>query len=162
MMRERFYRPGDFDDNGLLRAPVLFWGGLVVQTRAWWLAGLVAIMDSSGNKEAGFLWPDIWFQLIALAAGVPGLAMLFIYPLRDRWPGLSRAVYVLILAALFVMVLADLTGLMVVPPGRRDVGWMFLCLDMACVVMLWPDCRLRAVFIQILVSSPSQERPRKR
>ncbi|MCT7172690.1 DUF2919 domain-containing protein [Salmonella enterica] len=27
-------RPGDFDDNGLLKAPVLFWGGLVLQARA--------------------------------------------------------------------------------------------------------------------------------
>ncbi|ECC3466342.1 DUF2919 family protein, partial [Salmonella enterica subsp. enterica] len=37
MMREPCRRPDDFDDNGLLKAPVLFWVGLVVQARAWWL-----------------------------------------------------------------------------------------------------------------------------
>ncbi|EDQ5841777.1 DUF2919 domain-containing protein, partial [Salmonella enterica subsp. enterica] len=26
MMREPCHRPDDFDDNGLLKAPVLFWG----------------------------------------------------------------------------------------------------------------------------------------
>ncbi|EAR2445199.1 DUF2919 domain-containing protein, partial [Salmonella enterica subsp. enterica serovar Sandiego] len=30
MMREPCHRPDDFDDNGLLKAPVLFWGGLVM------------------------------------------------------------------------------------------------------------------------------------
>lgn len=34
-----FCHPGDFDDNGLLKAPVLFWVGLVVMARAWWLMG---------------------------------------------------------------------------------------------------------------------------
>ncbi|EAY4774541.1 DUF2919 domain-containing protein [Salmonella enterica] len=159
MVRFSSRHPDDFDDNGLLKAPFLFWAGLVVLARAWWLAVLVAILAPAGNTEAGFLWPDIWFQLTALVTGVPVLVMLFIYPLRGRWPALSRTVYVLILAALLVMVLADLAGLMVVPPGRWDAGWMFLCLDIACVVMLWPDRRLRSVFIQIPANSSSPERP---
>lgn len=81
-----FFRPGDFDDNGLLKAPVLFWVGLVVLARAWWLAGLMAMMAPAGNIQAGFLWPDIRLQLVALAAGIPGMVMLFIYPLRGRLP----------------------------------------------------------------------------
>ncbi|EKS6154857.1 DUF2919 family protein [Salmonella enterica] len=146
MRREPFYPPGHFDDNGLLKAPVLFWVGLVVLARAWWLAGLVAMMAPSGNTQAGFLWPDIRFQLAALAAGIPGMVMLFTYPLRERRPGLSRVVYVLILAALIVMVTTDLAGL--VSSGQWDAGWFFLCLDIATVVMLWPDRWLRAVFLQ--------------
>lgn len=139
--------PGDFDDNGLLKAPFLFWLGLVVLARAWWLTGLMIMMAPAGNMHTGFLWPDIRFQVAALAAGIPGMLMLFIYPLRERWPGLSRATYVLILAGLFVMTLVNLTGLMMVPPGGWDVGWFLLCLDMACVVMLWPDRWLRTVFL---------------
>lgn len=75
-----FFRPGDFDDNGLLKAPVLFWVGLVVLARAWWLAGLTAMMAPADNIQAGFLWPDIRLQLVALAAGIPGMAMLFYLP----------------------------------------------------------------------------------
>ncbi|EEG8130416.1 DUF2919 family protein [Salmonella enterica] len=29
-------RPRDFDDNGLLKVPVLFWVGLGMLARAWW------------------------------------------------------------------------------------------------------------------------------
>ncbi|ECB1320178.1 DUF2919 domain-containing protein [Salmonella enterica subsp. enterica] len=141
-----FFRPGNFDDHGLLRAPVLFWVGLVVLARAWWLAGLMAMMAPAGNIQAGFLWPDLRLQLVALAAGIPGMAMLFIYPLRGRSPRLSRVNYALILAAIVVMAVTDLAGLMIVPPGRWDAGWFFLCLDIACMVMLWPDRWLRAVF----------------
>lgn len=140
------YRASDFDDDGLLKAPVLFWVGVVVLARAWWLTGLVSMMDVSGHASAGLLWPGFEFQLPALVAGVPGMVMVFIYPLRGRWPGLSRATYVLILAALFAMVVTDLSGLMSVSPWQWEVGWLFLCLDMSCVVMLWPDRRLRTVF----------------
>ncbi|EBO9885287.1 DUF2919 domain-containing protein [Salmonella enterica] len=140
------YRASDFDNDGLLKAPVLFWVGIVVLARAWWLAGLVSMMDASGHASAGVLWPGLAFQCLALAAGVPGMVMLFIYPLRGRWPGLSRANYVLILAALFVMTVTELSGLISVSPGQWEAGWMFLCLDVACMVMLWPDQRLRTVF----------------
>ncbi|EAT5878031.1 DUF2919 family protein [Salmonella enterica] len=140
------FRPENFDDDGLLKAPVLFWVGLVVLARAWWLAGLTAMMAPAGNIQAGFLWPDIRLQLVALAAGIPGMAMLFIYPLRGRSPRLSQVNYALILAAIVVMAMTDLTGLMIASPGGWDAGWFFLCLDMAGGVMLWPDWRLRAVF----------------
>ncbi|EDR8674571.1 DUF2919 family protein [Salmonella enterica] len=144
-----FFRPGDFDDNGLLKAPVLFWGGLVVLARAWWLAGLTAMMAPADNIQAGFLWPDIRLQLVALAAGIPGMAMLFIYPLRGRSPRLSQVNYALILAAIVAMAVTDLTGLMIAPPGGWDAGWFFLCLDMAGGGMLWPDRWLRAVFLDL-------------
>ncbi|EHA6078666.1 DUF2919 domain-containing protein, partial [Salmonella enterica] len=52
----------------------------------------------------------------------------------------------LILLALFVMALVDLTGLMVASRREWDMGWFFLCLDTACVVMLYPDRWLREVF----------------
>ncbi|ECQ8982654.1 DUF2919 family protein [Salmonella enterica subsp. enterica] len=149
MKRLFSHHPSDFDNNGLLKAPIVFWVGLVVLARAWWLTGLMAMVDSDWNTSASALWPDVRFQLIALAAGVPSIVMLFIYPLRERWPGVSRVTYLLILFSLFVMVLVNLTGVVMEPSGRRDVGEVFLCLDMACLVMLWPDKRLREVFFSI-------------
>lgn len=147
-----FFRSGNFDDNGLLKAPVLFWVGLVMLARPWWLAGLMAMMAPAGNLQAGFLWPDTRLQFVALAAGIPGMAMLFIYPLRGRSPRLSQVNYALILAAIVVMAVTDLAGLMIASPGGWDAGWMFLCLDIACMVMLWPDRWLRTVFLTRPVS----------
>ncbi|HBZ9867751.1 TPA: DUF2919 family protein [Salmonella enterica subsp. houtenae] len=146
MIKQDFNDPGNFDDNGLLRAPRLFWAGIIVMARAWWMTGMVVMMSPTGNTQSGILWPDIRFQFIALVAGIPGIVMLFIYPQRDRWPGFSRASYVLILAALFVMVLADIMGLILLFPEVWTAGWLFFCLDVACAVMLWPDRRLKTVF----------------
>lgn len=137
--------PDDFDNNGLLKVPVLFWAALTVLARAWLLTGLMVMTVSSGNVQPGFLWPDLRFLIVALVAGLPGISMIFIYPLRGRWPGLSRANYVLILIALFVLGITDLVGLMTVSPAW-DTGWVFICLDVACVVILWPDQWLRMVF----------------
>ncbi|EID6352404.1 DUF2919 family protein [Salmonella enterica] len=155
MKHPLFFRPGDFDDNGLLKAPVLFWAGLVVLARAWWLTGLMAMMAPADNIQSGFLWPDTRLQLVALAAGIPCMAMMFIYPLRGRSPRLSRVNYALILVAIVVMAVTDLTGLLIVPPGGWDAGWFFLCLDMAGGVMLWPDRWLRAVFFDQEICAPS-------
>ncbi|EDS8108139.1 DUF2919 domain-containing protein [Salmonella enterica] len=141
-----FCHPGDFDDNGLLKAPVLFWVGLVVMARAWWLSGLMVMMAPAGDTQVGFLWPDIGLRLAALAAGVPGMVMLFIYPLRERYLGLARASYVVILAALLVMVMVDIAGVIAAAQPLWDMGWLLFCLDLSCMVMLWPDRRLRAVF----------------
>lgn len=139
--------PDNFDDHGQLKAPVLFWVGIIVLARAWWLSGLISLMTPDVNTDAGFLWPDIRFSLLALAAGIPGIIMLFIYPVRARLNVFSRAVYVLILAGVFVMLATDISGL-VVSRGSWDVGWIFLCLDVAGVVMLWPDSWLRTIFFQ--------------
>ncbi|EBY2668967.1 DUF2919 domain-containing protein [Salmonella enterica subsp. enterica serovar Teko] len=147
MMRDTAYQPDDFDDNGLLKAPVLFWIGLVLLARAWWFVMLMNMTTSGDRWQLSSIWPDIRLQLVAFGVGIPGMVMLFVYPLRDRLPGFSRFTYVLILVALLVMVLVNLTGLMSAPPCGGETGWVFLCLDMANVVMLWPDARLRRVFL---------------
>ncbi|EEP6990643.1 DUF2919 domain-containing protein [Salmonella enterica] len=104
------------------------------------------MMAPAGDTQVGFLWPDIGLRLAALAAGVPGMVMLFIYPLRERYPGLARASYVVILAALLVMVMVDIAGVIAAAQPLWDMGWLLFCLDLSCMVMLWPDRRLRAVF----------------
>lgn len=52
MMREPCHRPDDFDDNGLLKAPVLFWGGLVMLARTV-LPGCDAAVVGTFNRSAG-------------------------------------------------------------------------------------------------------------
>lgn len=47
-------RPGDFDDNGLLKAPLLFWVGLIVLARAWWLAGHPVSACRTGRRHSRY------------------------------------------------------------------------------------------------------------
>jgi hypothetical protein len=137
-----------YDDNGLMKAPAMFWAAMLLLTRPWWL-GVLAVMSTPAAYTApGTVWPDIKLQVIALTAGIPCMAMLFVYPVRGQWPILTRMVWGLILVALVAMLMADLEGMMSDVFGWWSVGGVFLGLDVACVIMLWPDRRMRAVFLQ--------------
>lgn len=150
MIRWEVYKANDFDDNGLLKAPVLFWIGLIVLMRAWWLTGMAMTTEHEGRWLVLF-YPDDVLQWLGLAAGIPGFVMLFCYPVRAHIPGLVRAAYLLMLiAALGTMGINGWT-LMRLSPAQWDAGWVLLCLDTACLVMLWPDCRQRSVFFHINV-----------
>ncbi|ENP9883693.1 DUF2919 family protein [Salmonella enterica] len=145
MMREPCHRPDDFDDNGLLKAPVLFWGGLVMLARAWWLAGLVIASDHGGYWLVQF-YPDVTQQWSGLLTGLPALAMLFCYPVRSQFPGLVRVVFLLMLATALAAAVCDGLALARQAPEEQDAVWLLLCADVACLSMLLPDRRLRAVF----------------
>ncbi|EMD3747643.1 DUF2919 family protein [Salmonella enterica] len=145
MIRQTVYKAGDFDDHGLLKVPWLFWCGVLLQIRAWWLTGL-GMATEQGSHWLSLIYPDMVWQLFGLSAGVPSLAMLFCYPVRGSLPGLARAVYLLILGTLFVMLAGDIGLLVEVQPVSVGTGWLTLCPDLVCLVALWPDRRLRAVF----------------
>ncbi|HHZ8254960.1 TPA: DUF2919 family protein [Escherichia coli] len=66
--------PDDFDDCGRLKTPVLFWSALAVLARDWWLSSLMVLTAHDSTA-----WPGIRLHLIALVAGVPGMARLFIH-----------------------------------------------------------------------------------
>ncbi|EIW8335913.1 DUF2919 family protein [Salmonella enterica] len=147
MMREPCHRPDDFDDNGLLKAPVLFWVGLVMLARAWWLAGLAIASEHGGYWFVRF-YPDVALQWLGLLTGLSALVMLFCYPVRSQFPGLVRVVFLLMLATALAAAVCD--GLVLARQllEEQDAGcWLLLCMDVACLSMLLPDRRLRAVFL---------------
>ncbi|MCU6261846.1 DUF2919 domain-containing protein [Escherichia coli] len=146
MTRPRYWRESDFNDHGLLTVPLLFWCGLLLQTRAWWLTGLAMAAEHGTWLEA--LYPVTWLQVTGLAAGVPALAMLFCYPLRGTMPGLAKGVFGALLAGVVAMTVSDVALMLSLTPEKWETGWLMLCTDLACVVALMPDRRLRAVFIR--------------
>ncbi|EAU2710384.1 DUF2919 family protein [Salmonella enterica] len=145
MMREPCHRPDDFDDNGLLKAPVFFWVGLVMLARTWWLAGLAIVSEHGGYWFVQF-YPDVTLQWPGLLTGLPALVMLFCYPVRSQFPGLVRVVFLLMLATALTAVVCDGLALARQAPEEQDVAGLLLCADVACLSMLLPDRRLRAVF----------------
>ncbi|EEU7751403.1 DUF2919 domain-containing protein [Salmonella enterica] len=146
MIRQTVYKAGDFDDHGLLKAPWLFWFGALLQTRAWWVTGL-GIATEQGGRCLSLMYPDMAQQLTGLATGVPALAMLFCYPTRGSLPVLAKVAYLVMLIALFVMVGGDISLLTNDNLfSSANAGWLVFCTDLACLVALWPDSRLRAVF----------------
>ncbi|EJB1425186.1 DUF2919 family protein, partial [Salmonella enterica] len=106
MMREPVHHPGDYDENGLLKAPVLFWVGLIVLARAWWLT-VAAMTTPQGGQWLAQLYPGEVSQWPGLFSGLPSLLMVFCYPVRGQWPFLARGLYLLMLMAVFVTGLGD-------------------------------------------------------
>lgn len=146
MIRQTTYRAGDFDDHGLLKAPWLFWCGALLQARAWWMTGL-GMASEHGGQWLSLVYPDTSLQMIGLAVGLPALVMLFCYPLRGSLPWLARGAYLLMLAALAIMMTGDISILVDTrqPVTVTVAGWSYVP-DLACLVSLWPDRRLRGVF----------------
>ncbi|EAO1992442.1 DUF2919 family protein [Salmonella enterica] len=136
----------EFDDNGQVKAPLLFWCGLLLQTRAWWLTVFSIGMGEHGGWLV-LIYPELRLQIFGVAAGVPALVMLFCYPARGNVPLLSRGVYVLILIIVVLMLVRDANYLIKELPYLWNEGWLELYADLACCVMLWPDSRLRTVFL---------------
>ncbi|EHG5810752.1 DUF2919 domain-containing protein, partial [Salmonella enterica subsp. enterica serovar Nottingham] len=138
MIRQTTYRAGDFDDHGLLKAPWLFWCGALLQTRAWWMTGL-GMVSEHGGQWLSLFYPDTDLQLTGLAAGLPALTMLFCYPVRGGLPWLARGAYLLMLAALVIMMTGDISIMVDTRPPVVDTGWLVVCADLTCLVSLWPD-----------------------
>lgn len=145
MMREPVHYPGDYDENGLLKAPVLFWVGGIVLARAWCLTG-AAMTSQLGGQWLAQLYPGDVSQWLGLFSGLPSLLMVFCYPVRGQLPFLARGLYLLMLMAVFVTGAGDCLMMMRLSPGQWEVGWFFVFLDVVGMVMLWPDRWLRGVF----------------
>ncbi|EPD0210837.1 DUF2919 family protein [Salmonella enterica] len=145
MLRHSSRKAGDYDDNGLLKVPVVFWCGVLLQTRVWWLTGL-GMASEHGGLWLSLLYPDTTQQLTGLVASVPALAVLFCYPVRGHLPLLAKGIYLLMLFAVAVLTAGDVLMLAGLLPGEQETGWLSVCPDLACLVMLWPDKRLREVF----------------
>lgn len=145
MLRPR-RRAEDFDERGLLKVPLLFWFGLFLLVRAWWLTGL-AMVTEHGGQWMSLFYPDIGWQVKGLVAGVPALAMLFCYPVRGDLPVLARIMYLLMLLSLILMAVCDGVVVSGLQGIHREPVLIALCADLACLVSLWPDARLREVFL---------------
>ncbi|HCM1955425.1 TPA: DUF2919 family protein [Salmonella enterica subsp. salamae serovar 9,46:z4,z24:z39:z42] len=139
------YRAEDFDENGLLKAPVVFWCALFLQLRTWWLTGMV-ILTGQGSGWVALFYPDAGWQVPGLVGGVPALAMLFCYPVRAEMPFLARAAYLLMLAGVLLMAGCDVAVMAGAAGERHELVWLLLCADLACLTGLWPDRRLREIF----------------
>ncbi|EAA0699020.1 DUF2919 family protein [Salmonella enterica] len=145
MIRQTTYRSSDFDDHGLLKAPWLFWCGALLQARAWWMTGLEMVSEPGGQWLSLF-YPDTDLQLTGLAVGLPALAMLLCYPVRGSLPWLARGAYLLMLATLAIIIANDISLIVDARPPAVYTGWLIVGADMICLVSLWPDHRMRAVF----------------
>ncbi len=139
------YPPSDYDVNGNLKTPFLFWCILLFQARTWFLLVLAGASRQQGDALLGLFYPDRDNFWLGLLPGVPAALAFVISGRRHLWPRLWAAWrWVLIAAQVAVLV----WQIVVIWRGEALTG-MTLALLTGDVFALWWLCtsrRLRDYF----------------
>lgn len=107
------YPPADYDSQGNLKAPLLFWAVLLLQARTWVLLVLAGASRQQGDALLGLFYPDRDTFWLGLIPGVPAAFAFLLSGRRHLWPRFWRAFRWLLVAAqaaLLVWQLALLAG----------------------------------------------------
>ncbi len=141
------WRAEDFDHEGCLRAPRVFWLAVGFVMKAWWLLGLAQAADQHDGSLLALLYPQLPDVITGLATGLAGWLVVVLYPLRSRFPRSARVSYLLLLCAGAVSVgYAGAQWVRETDDGQSMLWGGLLCAELACMVVLLPDRRLRQVF----------------
>ena len=90
-MKSTEFSPADYDPQGRLRLPFLFWCLLLLQARTWVLFLMAGASRDQGDALLNLFYPDHSLFWIGLLPGVPAvLAFLLsgrrhVYPRVWRW-----------------------------------------------------------------------------
>ncbi|WP_058912653.1 DUF2919 domain-containing protein [Entomohabitans teleogrylli] len=139
------YLPSDYDQNGNLKLPWLFYLVLLLQARSWVLLLMAGASRQQGEALMSLFWPDRSTFLLSLLPGIPAVVAFLLAGYRQRWPQLWRAWYRL----LIVLQLA-LVGWQAVLIWRSDevslAALLLLAADLFAAWWLLTNRRLRACF----------------
>ncbi|EAT1808942.1 DUF2919 family protein [Salmonella enterica] len=141
------YREQDYDTNGHLKAPPGLWVCIIWLLLPWWLTG--AGMAQQQMTDIACLYPTLTDSVVALACGIPAVAVCFVYPLRGEFPRTARWSYLLMLIS---GLSADgYSGFQLTTGGIRDSDSVLLqggvlCLNLAALLFLVLNTRLWHVF----------------
>lgn len=137
--------PSDYDRNGLLKLPFLFWCVLVLQARTWVLFVMAGASRGQGDTLLNLFYPDhdnFWWGLLP---GVPAVVAFLFTGRRQAFPRLWAALR-------WVLILAQMTLLLWQPvlwyfgETVSGTGLALVVLDIYALWWLLTSRRLRACF----------------
>ncbi|EAA9303579.1 DUF2919 family protein [Salmonella enterica] len=137
---------GDYDHNGLLTVPMIFWAAVVFSLKTW---GLFLVAQACESRQLALfdgLYPSTTAIIIGLLLGVPAMALMFCYPLRGRIPRLAGMSYLGVIAATLLSMAYDAFAAYHADGAQAGLWMSILAFDSACWLGLLPDRRIRAVF----------------
>ena len=141
-MKSTDFSPADYDAQGRLRLPFLFWCLLLLQARTWVLFLMAGASRDQGDALLNLFYPDHSLFWIGLLPGVPAVLLSgrrHVYP--SLWRLLHPALVVAQLILLFWQPWLWLSG-----EAVSGVGVSLLVLDIYALWWLLSNRRLRACF----------------
>ncbi|MGR7891183.1 DUF2919 domain-containing protein [Klebsiella aerogenes] len=85
-MKNTEFIPADYDTQGRLRLPLLFWGVLLLQARTWVLFVMAGASRQQGDALLNLFYPDHDNFWLGLLPGVPAVAAFLLSGQRQRFP----------------------------------------------------------------------------
>ncbi|ENI8089364.1 DUF2919 family protein [Salmonella enterica] len=146
MIYQSVWGAEDFDQEGRLRAPKLFWLSVGIQMKTWGLLGGALASGQHESTLLSLIYPNLADIVMGLVIGLVGVLVLVIYPLRDRFSQIACLSYKLLLCANIVGLGYAVVQIAWSPTD--SLLWCCLgCIEMASLFAQYPDRRLRQVFI---------------
>ena len=145
-MKSIEFHPGDYDSQGRMRLPLLFWCVLLLQARTWVLFVLAGASRDQGNTLLNLFYPDHDNFWLGLLPGVHAVLAFLLSGRRHLWPRLWFALRSLLIAAQLIL-LAWQPWLWLQGEPLSGIGITLVIADIVALLWLVTNPRLRACFI---------------
>lgn len=139
------FLPGDYDQRGQLKLPVLFWCVLLLQARTWVLFVAAGASREQGEALLRLFYPDSETFWLGLLPGIPAVLAFLLSGRRERWPTLWTAWRWVLIAAQCGLLLWQIV-LAVSEAALSGVTLALMVLDGVALVWLLTNPRLKACF----------------
>ncbi|WP_393948166.1 DUF2919 domain-containing protein [Kluyvera intermedia] len=147
-MKSIDFSPDDFDPQGRLRLPFLFWCLLLLQARTWVLFLMAGASRDQGDALLNLFYPDHSLFWIGLLPGAPAVFAFLLSGRRQIYPRIWRLLRpVLILSQL--VLLGWQPWLWFTGEPLSGIGLSLFLVDIFALWWLTTNLRLRACFNEV-------------
>lgn len=139
------FLPGDYDQRGQLKLPILFWCVLLLQARTWVLFVAAGASREQGEALLRLFYPDSEMFWLGLLPGIPAVLAFLLSGRRGRWPTLWT-VWRWVLIAAQIGLLVWQVALAVSEAALSGITLALMVLDVVALVWLLTNPRVKACF----------------
>jgi len=138
------YSYNDYDSQGYLKAPVLFWAILLFQARTWVLLVIAGASREQGAAILNGFYPDRDYFWLGLLPGIPAALSFLLSGRRHLWPRLWGKLRVVLIVTQLLLLVWQCSGLADNPVSGITI--LLLIMDILALWWLVMNRRMRDYF----------------
>jgi hypothetical protein len=143
------FSPDDYDQHGVLRLPLWFWGVLILQARTWLLFVMASTTREQGPALLQLFYPDPQRFWYGMALGLPAALAFVIGSRRQQWPRLWRCWRWVLAVSLAAALSGALYSLWQQDSNEPPLDILLALLDALACAYLLLNQRLKACFMPV-------------